>query len=156
MQLTKRRIAGRRVFPSVNVVATVVLNAVATNVALPNVTIPADFIPSGTSIARVTATLFWRKQVDSSGFANAVDGAQTIQVRSDAPGTFRNAIDIADNALATVASASEGGVMLVGDNDLSVEVVGADTYEFQWTLALVDGASLTLHDVQTCLMVDFS
>lgn len=155
MQLVKSRASGRKVYASVNAVATVVLPAAAANVALPSVTIPSDFIPSGSSIARVFAAVSWRKQVDSSALANAVNGAQTIQVRSDAPGTFRDAIDVADDTLATGASASEGGVMLVGDNDLSVEVVGADTYEFQWTLALVDGASITLHDIQTFLLVDY-
>lgn len=129
-----------------------VLPAVAANVALPSVTIPAGVLQG--RITRVVAGVSWRKQVDSSGVANAVNGAQTIQVRSDAPGTFRNAVNIADGALSTAASGTEGGSMLIGDNDIKVEVTGADTYEFQWTNAAVDGASLTLHDVQTFLFVE--
>jgi hypothetical protein len=31
-----------------------------------------------------------------------------------------------------------------------------DTYEFQWQNALVDGASLTLHDFQTYLIIEFT
>ena len=81
--------------------------------------------------------------------------AQDIQVRSDAPGTFRDAINIPDNSLSTDANATDGGILLVGDNDISVEVVGADTYEFQWTLADVDGNNLTLHDFQTHLIVEY-
>ncbi len=93
--------------------------------------------------------------MDSSAVANAVNVAQNIQVRSDAPGTFRNAIAVPDNSLATGASGTDGGVLLMGALDISVEVVGEDTYEFQWTLADVDGDNLTLHDVQTYLIVEY-
>lgn len=146
--------SGRLVFPSA-ISATVVLPATAANLALPSVTIPANSLPIGAAIKRVLAGMSWRKQVDSSGLANAVNVAQNIQVRSDAPGTFRNAIAVPDNALATAASGTDGGVLLIGALDISVEVVGADTYEFQWTLADVDGNNLTLHDVQTYLIVEY-
>ncbi len=147
--------SGRLVFPGA-IVATVVLTSVQADVALPSVTIPANPIPSGSTIRRVLAAMSWRKQVDSSAVANAVNVAQNIQVRSDAPGTFRNAIAVPDNALATDASASDGGVLLIGSSDISVEVVGPDTYEFQWTDADVDGNNLTLHDFQTFLIVEYS
>lgn len=132
--------------------ATVVLPAVAADLVLPSVTIGAGQIAGG--ITRVTAGISWRKQVESSTLANALAGAQDIQVRSDAPGTFIDAINLADNSLATGASATEGGTMIVGDIDVKGEVDGADTYEFQWDEAVVDGASLTLHDVQTFLFVE--
>ncbi len=146
--------SGRLVFSS-DIAATVVLTSTAANIALPDVVIPAGAIPTGSSISRVLAGISWRKQVDSSGGANAVNVAQDIQVRSDAPGTFRDAINIPDNSLSTDANATDGGILLVGDNDISVEVVGADTYEFQWTLADVDGNNLTLHDFQTHLIVEY-
>lgn len=149
--LTKR--AGRLVFPGAGA-ATVVLPAVAANVALPSVTIAAGELPAGMVILSVKVAIAWRKQVDSSAGANAIVGAQQIQVRSDAPGTFRNALTIADNMLATDGSATEGGMMIMGETDISVEVVGADTYEIQWTLAAVDGAALTLHDFQTYLIIE--
>lgn len=149
--LTKR--AGRMVFPGAGA-ATVVLTSTAANVSLPSVTIAASELPAGMVILSVKIAIAWRKQVDSSAGANAIVGAQQIQVRSDAPGTFRNALTIADNMLATDASATEGGMMLMGETDISVEVVGADTYEFQWTLADVDGDSLTLHDFQTYLIIE--
>lgn len=133
--------------------ATLVLPAVAANLSLPSVVVT---VPSGITIDRVIAAMAWRKQVDSSAAVNQIDGAQQIQVRSDAPGTFRNAITIANNSLNTASSATEGGLMLLGDSDISVEVVGSDTYEFQWTLALVDGASLTLHDVQDYIIIEYT
>lgn len=146
-------VGGRLVYGSA-VQATVVLPAVAANQSLPSVTV--DNLPANLTINRVIAAVAWRKQVDSSGSANAVDGNQQVQVRSDAPGTFRNAITISDNSLSTDASTTEGGIMLLGDSDISVEVTGEDTYEFQWTSALVDGASLTLHDVQTYIIIEYS
>lgn len=147
-------VGGRLIFPSDGVQATVVLPSVAANLSLPNVTV-AD-LPANLTIDRVTAAIAYRKQVDSSGSANAVNVAQQIQVRSDTPGTFRNAIKMADNSLATAAGATEGGMMILGGTDISVEVTGEDTYNFQWTSADVDGASLTLHDVQTYLIIQYS
>lgn len=143
----------RLVFASA-VQATLVLPAVAASLTLPNVVISA--LPSGITIDRVVAAIAWRKQVDSSAALNAINTAQQVQVRDDTPGTFRNAITIADNALETAASATEGGLMLLGDSDISVEVTGADTYEFQWQNAQVDGASLTLNDVQTYLILEYT
>ena len=97
-----------------------------------------------------------RKSVDSSSGANAIDGAgQAIQVRADTPGVWRDAIDTPDNSLPHVASATEAGYMQIGDNDISVEVIGADIYEFQWNDAAVDGNSLTFYDVQTYLIVEY-
>ncbi|MFQ6029151.1 MAG: hypothetical protein ACE5Q6_16855 [Dehalococcoidia bacterium] len=144
---------GRLVFAGA-VQATLVLPAVAASLTLPSVTIPS--LPAGITIDRVIAAVAWRKQLDSSGVANAVNGDQQVQVRDDTPGTFRDAITIADNSLETAANATEGGLMLLGDSDISVEVDGADTYEFQWQNAQVDGASLTLHDVQTYLIVEYT
>ena len=143
----------RLVFASA-VQATVVLPAVAADLVLNSVNVSA--IPDGITIDRVFAAIGWRKQVDSSAVLNAIDGTQQIRVRSDAPGTFRDAITISNNSLETVASATEGGTTLLGDSDISVEVTQADIYEFQWRLALVDGASLTLHDVQMYLVLEYT
>lgn len=144
---------GRLVFAGA-VQATVILPAVAASLVLSSVVVPV--LPNGITIDRVIAAVAWRKQVESSAVDNAIDGAQQIQVRSDAPGVFRDAITISDNSLATLASATEGGLMLLGDSDIAVEVVGADTYQFQWQNAKVDGASLTLHDFQTYLIIEYS
>lgn len=145
--------ASRLVFAGA-VQATVVLPAVAASLVLPSVVI--GDLPDGITIDRVIAAIAWRKQVDSSALLNAINTAQQIQVRDDTPGIFRNAITISDNSLETAASATEGGLMLLGDSDISVEVDGVDTYEFQWQNARVDGASLTLHDFQTYLIIEYS
>lgn len=131
-----------------------VLPSIAASLPLPSVNL--NRIPPGVTLGAVFAAIAWRKQVDSSAVLNAINGTQFIRVRADTPGTFVNAITMDDNGLETVASAPEGGMMLYGDIDISAEVVGEDIYEFQWELALVDGASLTLHDVQTYLIVEYS
>lgn len=144
-------VSGRLLYPS-DGLADIVLPAVAATQSLPSVVVS---LPSEVDIARIIAALGWRKQVDSSGAVNRLDGDQQIQVRSDAPGTWTDAIKVSDNALHTDVSATEGGLLLFGTADLIAEVDESDTYEFQWLSALVDGASLTLYDVQTFLIVEF-
>jgi hypothetical protein len=144
--------AGRLVYASA-MQAVITLTATQQNLALPSVTVD---LPVGLAPFRVFAAVSWRKQVDSSGAENAVNGAaQQIRVRSDTPGTFTNAIAVPDNSLATAASASEGGVVLIGEQDISNEVDADDTYEFQWLNAQVDGNNLALHDFQCLILVEF-
>ncbi|KKN54168.1 hypothetical protein LCGC14_0595170 [marine sediment metagenome] len=147
---------GGRVMVSSDLLASLVVNAVAANVALPDVVVPASLIPTGTAIQRVICAMSWRKSVDSSSLANAVNVAQAVQVRDDSPSAFVDAINLPDNSLAHAADGIEGGFMLVGDNDVKATVDGADTYNFQWTLADVDGASLTFYDVQTHIIIDYA
>ncbi len=144
--------ASRQVFESDGVQATVVVNATAGDKSMPSISVT---IQANRTVDRVTAAFAWRKQVNSSGSANAVNVAQHIQVRSDAPGCWVNAIGIADNSLSTAASATEGGMMIMGSDDIKGEVAATDIYEFQWDNADVDGASLTFHDVQTYIIVEY-
>ncbi len=148
-------LAGRVMFSS-DLLPSLVINAVAANAALPDVVVPASFIPAGTTIQRVHCAMSWRKSVESSSVANAVNVAQTIQVRDDSPSAFVNGINLPDNSLAHAADGVEGGFMLIGDNDVKATVDGADTYNCQWTAADVDGASITFFDVQTHLIIDYA
>jgi hypothetical protein len=147
------RAANSRVFPS-ELQATVVLTSSQQNLALPAVTVA---LPEGVTVVRALVAIVWRKQVDSSGAPNAINGAnQRIRVRETVAGTFANAIIIPDNSLATGADAQEGGMLVEGTLDISEEVAGDGTYEVQWENAQVDGDNLTLHDMQTYLVVEFS
>lgn len=150
-----QRPSARLVFAS-DITPTVVVNATAADKTLPSVTIPAGAIPTGFTINRVLAAVSWRKSIESSAAGNAVVAAQVIQVRSDAPGTYRDAINLADNSLEHAASATDPGLLIIGDNDIKVEVTGADTYEFKWTLADVDAASITFYDWQCYLIVELA
>ena len=141
----------RQVFSSA-IQPTVVVNATAADKSLPKVTIT---LQTGRTIDRVTAAFAWRKQVESSGSANAVNVAQKIQIRIDTPGCWVDAITLADNSLATAASATEGGMMILGEINIKSDVAATDGYDFQWENADVDGVSLTFHDVQTYLIIDY-
>lgn len=156
VEIPAQAVGTSRWFYSSDLQASVVLPAVAADLTLPSVVVPATPIPSGTSIAKVYAAVQWRKQTDSSGSANAVNGAQTIQLQPTGGSTWTDCVDIPDNSLSTAASAAEGGPFISGTYDVSSVVTGAGTYDFQWASALVDGASLTLADFQCIIMVFFS
>ncbi len=142
----------------------VVIPAVAADLDFPNVVIPASAIPAGATTTFVNAILKWRKQVDSSGSTNAIKGAsKTIRVKKSTGAWGTDdviAIDVPDNTLSTDASSTEGGDMIVGDNNVSsvVDAVNA-TYNFRSEetnrsdAILVDGASLTLVDVQVGIQI---
>lgn len=145
---------GGRITRSSNLQATVVIDASAANKSLPSVAVESGALPPNATITRVFAGISWRKQTDSSTSANATVAAQIIEV--DITGGFATtAIDIPDNSFATTGSADEGGFLLVGDNDIKAEVAEGSTTLFQWTAADVDGASLTLQDVQTHLLIEY-
>jgi len=127
------------------------LPAVAADRTLPDVVISG--LPSGITILRVVAVLKARVlENTNAGGANAINGAQNIQVRK-AAGAWVNAINLPDNLWTLSASAREAGDILVGDNDLKATVDGNATYNLKFLNALVDLASLRLNDVMVGLRV---
>ena len=143
----------REVFPS-TLAATVVISATEADVSMPDVIVT---VAAGRTIKRVRAAWAWRKQVDSSGSINAVNGAdQTIQVRDDSPSSWLSAITMSDNSMNTGANATEGGMLMIGVANISATVDGTDIYNFQWVNADMDGASLTFYDVTTYLIVEYN
>ncbi|KKK67673.1 hypothetical protein LCGC14_2951750, partial [marine sediment metagenome] len=88
--------------------------------------------------------------------ANAINVAQHIQVRDDTPGTWRDAISIADNLFTFTEAAREGGDILIGDHDITVEVDGNDDYNFQWASADADQISINFNDIQVGLKIWYS
>jgi len=119
--------------------------------ALPSVTV--EDLPAGATIVRAVAMFKFRMIENTNAAANKLSGAQNIQVRDDTPGTWRDAINLVDDLFSLAAATREGGDVVVGDNDISVEVDGNDTYEFQWAQAVVDQDNLNFNDVQTGLRV---
>lgn len=130
------------------------VTSVAGDKGLPNVTL-AD-LPSGATIVRAIAMFKFRMVENSHAGVNKLAGAQNIQVRADTPGTWRNAITLVDALFTLADSAREGGDVLLGGNDIAVEVDGNDIYEFQWASALADQDNLQFNDVQVGLRVWFS
>ena len=113
-------------------------------------------LPPGASITAVYAAISWRKQVESSGRANAIVAAAGNKIEVDITGGFATtAILLIDNTLSTEGNAAEGGGVIIGILDIKAEVAEGSTTLFQWSGADVDAASLTLHDVQTYLIIEF-
>lgn len=148
--------ASQKLLKSSGVTASVAVSSTAGNKTLASVTIPADILPTGTSIAEAYAAVSWGMQVESSGSDNAVDGAQEIQIQQSGAAAWTDAIDVADNSLFTTASTSRGGIVLFGADDISAIIEEDVTIDFRWESAQVDGDSLTFYDFQTFIIVYFS
>ncbi len=137
----------------------VVVAAAAGTLALPDVVVAN--LPVGHTIRRVQAMFKFRMVENTNVAANKLDGAtnpgvsQVIQVRSDAPGTWRDAINFVDDQFGIAASTREGGDVLIGSHNIAVEVTahGDDTYNFQWLLAKADLDSLNFNDAQVGMRV---
>ncbi|GAG74364.1 unnamed protein product [marine sediment metagenome] len=85
-----------------------------------------------------------------AGAANAVDGAQVIEVKEngEAWAAGITAINMVDNMWTVALSTREAGDVVLGDNDIKATVDGNGTYNVQWADAKVDAANLRLNDVQ--------
>lgn len=151
-----QRPSARLMFASSVVSTGITLSTVASDLTLPSVIIPSGAIPSGFTVNRVFAALSWRKSIESSGALNALSASQSIQVRRATTGTYIDASVLLDNNLHHLASATDGGILIVGSIDIKAEVTGAGTFEFRWHDADVDGNSITFYDVQSYLIVELS
>lgn len=146
---------GRRVIPS-EMQPTVVLTGAAPNLSLPSVVVPASVLPPGATMTAAYAAISWRKMVDSSGSANAIVAAAGNKIEVDITGGFSTtAILLIDNVMSVEGNGAEGGGVILGFIDIKAEVAEGSTTLFQWSGADVDAASLTLHDVQTYIIVEF-
>lgn len=122
--------------------------AAAADQALPDVTVAG--IPTGATIVKVTPMFkFWGC---SAVALTALTGAQEIQIRTDAPGAWTDAVNFADNQWTLAAGAEKGGDVIFGVINLNGTVIGNDTYNFQWDEAVADSA-LVFQVVQMGLMV---
>lgn len=136
-----------------------ITNAAATK-TLPSVTV--GDLPSGATVVRAIALLKFRAVENTNVAANKLSGAtvaatsQVIQVRTDAPGTWRDAIKFVDDQFGLAASTREGGDVLIGDTDIAVEVTANDIYEFQGLLMLADVSALNWNDLQCGLRIWYS
>lgn len=149
-------------------IAALAIPAAVADQTLPNVVFPTGFLPANATVQAVYLMVKWRKQVDSSAAPNANNGAgHSWRVKKNAGAWGVDDLEgvvLADNQMATGASATEGGDMLIGDINIAAEVddVDNETYNVmgeqtnRGDAPHVDGASLTLHDVYTGLRVYFT
>lgn len=149
-------------------IASLAFSNVAGDKDFANVVFPANFLPAGATIDSIFLMLHWRKQVETSTAANAVNGAgKTIRVKKSTGGWLADSvvgITMADNELATAASATEGGTIIIGSANIVSEVddtngvtynIESNETNFAGQGIVVDAASLTLYDLYTGLRVVF-
>ena len=127
---------------------------VAGDKALPDVTVGG--LPAGATIVRAAAMFKFRMVEETSAGANALDGAQEIQVRDDSPGAWIDAINFIADQFTLASEAREGGDVCIGAVDISATVDGNDTYNFQWDEALADADGIKFNDIQVGIRIWYS
>ena len=142
-------------WPGTTIQETVTLSTVSAVKSLPNVVITG--IPADATIRFARAVFLYREVSDTSAALNDLNAAcgANIQVRLSG-GTFTDAIDLVDQQFQVPASERGPGDVLFGDIDLTCEVTGDGTYNFQFEAVVSTGSSLILRDVQVALQVMWS
>jgi len=140
-------------WPGTTIQETVTLSTVSAVKSLPSVVITG--IPADATIRFARALFLYREVSDTSATLNDLNGAKNIQVRLSG-GTFIDAIDLIDQQFQVPASSFGPGDVLFGDIDLTCEVTGDGTYNFQFEAVVSTGSNLILRDVQVALQVMWS
>jgi len=131
---------------------TIALPAVAADQALESFTLPTftDRLEAAYLTIRI------RVFRELSGANNALDGDQYIQVQNAAAAGYINAILLPDNTMWTNGNNYREGTTVVGNIDVKSKCVSGGTLDAKWASAKVDGATLTIYDVQLWLTLVFS
>jgi len=116
-------------------------------------------IPAGATVVIAKAFKKFGAVENINVAVNSLDGAtvagtsQVIQVETDAPGTWRDAINFSDNQYSLTASTREGSNIFFGTPNIAVEVTGNGTYHFRWLLSKANQDNLNFNDVQMGLKI---
>lgn len=137
--------------------ATTTITGAASDVNVPDIVVSQ--IPANATILRVIGLFLCRAMEDTSGAANAINGAINIRIKKST-GVWDTddivLIPIVDNQWAVAAATKEGGDGQVAeDNDASGEVDGNATYNVRFDGVQADGANLVLIDAQVGVRVYF-
>lgn len=118
------------------------------DVVLPNISGTIDRVYLGFAIGFIENT---------NAAANGLLAAVNVRIKASAGAWDTDdiiAINLPDNSLMTAGSEKRAGVVFIGDNELSSEVVAFnDTYNIRIDGCTVDNDFLNLYDVQTFLIV---
>jgi len=117
----------------------------AGDVDLPDVVVPA--LPTGYSIYRAIMFIKCRSIEDTSASANQLDGDQNVLIQKGS-GPFANCLQLKSNMFPVSASVVSDGHTVYGEADIKAVVDGAGTYSFKIKMALADGDSLILNEIQ--------
>lgn len=133
---------------------TVQLTAVATNLALPSITMGG--MPDNATVTYAQMLLKARKIENTNALANYVSGAQNLQALLTGGSTWTTGIALSGGEFAVGASSSEAGDVMMGSEDISAQIpANGIVITFQWALALAAQANLNFIDVQTGIRVDY-
>ena len=121
-------------------------------------------LPAGAVVTIAKAVWMFRIAENANALANGLDGAtvaatsQVIQVETDAPGTWRDAINFPDDwcTLGATINLRENGIPVIGTPNIAVEVTGNDTYHFRWLLSKAQQDNLIYNDNQFGLVIAYS
>lgn len=150
----RKRISKQRPFWCTGSTASITVNNAATDVALLSVTISG--LPSYANIERVRAMFKYRKVENTNAGDNKLNGAQEIQVKETAAGSWTDAINFLDDDIKVDGSITDGGDVVIGSIDVKAEVDGNGTYDFQWDESSSDLDSLLFYSVQVGLVVEWT
>jgi len=127
-----------------------VVNAPA-DISLPYVSVQ---MPAATILA--ARAMFKFRIVENTNVAiNALSGGQVIQIQDSVFPTspWQDAINLIGGILSTPPTSREGGDVIMGTLDLSVVVLNASTFIFQWAQALAGVPNLNIYDSQIGLRI---
>jgi len=136
------------------------INSAGVTMSLPSVTV--DSLPDGAIVLRAIAMLKFRMVENTNAAANSLNGgtvpetSQVIQVRSDTPGDWDDAVAFTDGQFSLEGETREGGDVCIGSIDISGIVTGNDIYEFQWLLGRADLDFISFNDIQVGIRVWYS
>jgi len=129
-------------------------------VALPDLTVAG--LPAGATIVRAIVMFKFRMIENTNAAGNRLNGAtvaltsQVIQIRSDAPTAYVDAINFVDDYFTLAATTREGGDVQVGQVNVAATVDENDTYELRWLLARADLDFINFNDCQVGLRIWYS
>lgn len=133
---------------------TLTIPAVAADQSLPDIVVSG--LPTGAVVQRAILMFKYRKLEETSSGANALSGAQDMQIRDDTPGSWADAINFQDDQYTLAADEVQGGDVVIGDIDVSSTVDGNDTYNVQWDEAVADAASIVFTGCQVGVRIWYS
>ena len=134
--------------------------AAGATVALPDITV-ADLPTDATVVVAKVMFKFGAKENTFAG-VNKLNGAtvaltsQVIQIRSDAPTAYADAINFPDDFFTLANTAREGADVIIGSVNVAAIVDGNDTYNLRWLLGRADQDNLRFNDVQVGLRLWYS
>lgn len=137
---------------SVDTQETVSISTVGAVKSLPNVVL-AD-LPADAVVERVIAVFKFRQVEDTSSALNDLNASCGVDIQMrETGGTFIAAINLVDQQFQVEAGGKGPGDVLFGDVDLTCELNGNTTYNFQFASVTSTGSNLILRDIQTGIQV---